>query len=136
MPIYPPCLANTLGGSEMGAGSIVDAGYRAADLMTLVSSAARNDLDVFHYMKDVLDRLLAGETNYEAIRADVWKESHPEPIRLYRVEERPSRAAAAAIRFRPGMAAVSVQVNAQFNGPSGIFMGRAVNRRSRSRSRP
>jgi len=76
----------------------VDAGYRAADLMTLVSSAARNDLDVFHYVKDTLDRLLAGETNYEALRPDVWKESHPEAIRLYRVEERRSRADAKAFK--------------------------------------
>ena len=76
----------------------VDAGYRAADLMTLVSSAARNDLDVFHYVKDTLDRLLAGETNYEALRPDVWKESHPEAIRLYRVEERYSRADAKAFK--------------------------------------
>jgi hypothetical protein len=28
----------------------------------------RNDLDVFAYVKDVLDRLLAGETDYEALR--------------------------------------------------------------------
>jgi transposase len=76
----------------------VDAGYRAADLMTLVSSAARNDLDVFHYVKDILDRLLAGETNYEALRPDVWKESHPEAIRLYRVDERRSRADAKAFK--------------------------------------
>jgi transposase len=74
----------------------VDAGYRAADLMSLVSSAARNDLDVFHYVKDILDRLLAGETNYDALRPDVWKQSHPEAIRLYRVEERRSRADAKA----------------------------------------
>ena len=45
----------------------VDAGYRAADLMTLVSSAVRNDLDVFAYFKDVLDRLLAGDTDYNAL---------------------------------------------------------------------
>jgi transposase len=76
----------------------VDAGYRAADLMTLVSSAARNDLDVFQYVKDILDRLLAGEANYEALRPDVWKESHPEAIRLYRVEERRSRADAKAFK--------------------------------------
>jgi transposase len=70
----------------------VDAGYRAADLMTLVSSAARNDLDVFLYVKDVLDRLLGGDTNYDGLRPDVWKQSHPDAIRLYRVEERRSRA--------------------------------------------
>ena len=76
----------------------VAAGYRAADLMTLVSSAARNDLDVFMYVKDVLDRLLAGESNYDVLRPDVWKQSHPEAIRIYRQEERRSRADAKAVK--------------------------------------
>ncbi|MFM7293156.1 MAG: IS66 family transposase, partial [Planctomycetia bacterium] len=76
----------------------VDAGYRAADLMSLVSSAHRNDLDMFIYVKDVLDRLLAGETNYDALRPDVWKQSHPEAIRIYRVEERASRAEAKTVK--------------------------------------
>ena len=70
----------------------VAAGYRAADLMTLVSSAVRNDLDVFAYLKDVLDRLLANDTDYAAMRPDVWKQSHPEAIRQYRVDERLARA--------------------------------------------
>lgn len=76
----------------------VAAGYRAADLMSVVSSAARNDLDVFIYVKDVLDRLLAGETDYNALRPDVWKQSHPEAIRIYRQEERWSRADAKAVK--------------------------------------
>jgi len=76
----------------------VAAGYRAADLMSLVSSAARNDLDVFIYVKDVLDRLLAGETDYALLRPDVWKQSHPEAIRIYRQEERRSRADAKAVK--------------------------------------
>jgi transposase len=76
----------------------VAAGYRAADLMSLVSSAARNDLDVFLYVKDVLDRLLAGETDYDALRPDVWKQSHPEAIRIYRQEERRSRADAKLVK--------------------------------------
>jgi transposase len=76
----------------------VKAGYRAADLMSLVSSAARNDLDVFLYVKDVLDRLLEGETNYDVLRPDVWKQSHPEAIRIYRQEERRSRADAKAVK--------------------------------------
>ena len=76
----------------------VAAGYRAADLMSLVSSAARNDLDVFLYVKDVLDRLLAGETDYDTLRPDVWKQSHPEAIRIYRQEERRSRADAKAVK--------------------------------------
>lgn len=46
----------------------VAAGERMADLMTLVSSALRNDLDVWAYVKDVLDQLLAGSTGYASLR--------------------------------------------------------------------
>jgi hypothetical protein len=70
----------------------VAAGERAADFFSLVSSAVRNDLDVWCYVKDVLDRLLGGLTDYDALRPDVWKLAHPEAIRQYRVEERRDRA--------------------------------------------
>jgi len=70
----------------------VAAGERAADFFTLVSSAVRNDLDVWAYLKDVLDRLLAGETDYAALRPDSWRQQHPEAIRQYRVAERRDRA--------------------------------------------
>jgi hypothetical protein len=40
------------------------------------------------YLKDALDQLLAGSTDYESLRADVWKLSHPEAVRTYRSEER------------------------------------------------
>ena len=70
----------------------VPAGQRAADFLTLVSSALRNDLDVWAYLKDVLDRLLAGETDYAALRPDAWRQMHPEAIREYRVTERRDRA--------------------------------------------
>jgi transposase len=66
----------------------VAAGYRAANLMTIISTAARNDLDVWSYLKDVLDQILAGCTDWESLRADHWKEQHPEGVRTYRVEER------------------------------------------------
>ena len=66
----------------------VAAGYRAANLMTIVSTAARNDLDVWVYLKDVLDQILAGCTDWESLRADRWKVQHPKAVRAYRVEER------------------------------------------------
>ncbi|MFM8733920.1 MAG: hypothetical protein ACKOC8_01800 [Pirellulales bacterium] len=66
--------------------------------MSLVSSAARNDLDVFIHVKDVHDRLLAGETEYDSLRPDAWKQSHPEAIRVYRQQERRSRADAKAVK--------------------------------------
>jgi len=70
----------------------VAAGERASDFFTLVSSAVRNDLDVWAYLKDVLDRLLAGETDYAVLRPNVWRQAHPEAIREYRVTERRDRA--------------------------------------------
>ena len=76
----------------------VAAGYRAATFLTIVSTAHRNDLDVWAYIKDVLDQLLAGSTDYHALQADVWKQSHPEQIRAYRAEERRERADAKRAR--------------------------------------
>jgi transposase len=60
--------------------------------MTLVSSARRHDLDVWVYMKDVLDQMLAGSTDYQSLLPDVWKQSHPEAVRDYRVAERRDKA--------------------------------------------
>ena len=38
------------------------------------------------------------QTNYDVLRPDVWKQSHPEAIRIYRVEERQARADAKAVK--------------------------------------
>jgi len=65
----------------------VAAGERSAMMMTLVSSAKRHDLDVGLYIKDVLDQLLAGCTDYASLLPDQWKQRHPEAIRQYRQEE-------------------------------------------------
>jgi len=70
----------------------VEAGERSAMMMTLVSSAKRHDLDVGLYIKDVLDQLLAGCTDYANLLPDRWKERHPEAIRQYRQEERRDKA--------------------------------------------
>lgn len=70
----------------------VEAGERSAMMMSLVSSAKRHDLDVWMYIKDVLDQLLAGETDYEKLLPDQWKLSHPEAVRVYRVQERRDKA--------------------------------------------
>jgi hypothetical protein len=60
--------------------------------MTLVSSALRNDLHVWSYVKGVLDALLAGCTDYHSLRPDIWAQQNPDQIRTYRVEERRDRA--------------------------------------------
>jgi transposase len=76
----------------------VAAGERAADFLTLVSSALRNDLDVYDYIKGVLDALLSGSKDYAALRPDVWAKAHPESVRTYRQDERRNRADAKRTR--------------------------------------
>lgn len=76
----------------------VPAGERAAGFLTLVSSALRNDLHVYAYLQAVLDALLAGSSDYAALRPDAWAQAHPEAIRQYRREERRDRADAKSRR--------------------------------------
>ncbi|MCA9212443.1 MAG: IS66 family transposase [Planctomycetales bacterium] len=71
----------------------VAAGERNAGFMTLVSSAHRNDLDVWAYVNDILTRLLAGETDYEPMLPWNWAMAHPHSIRQFRQEERREREA-------------------------------------------
>ena len=79
----------------------IPAGERAANFLTLVSSALRNDLDVYTYIKAVLDALLAGSTDYASLRPDRWAAAHPEAIRVYRQEERRDRFARKTARRAP-----------------------------------
>jgi len=66
----------------------LSAGERAANLMTIIGTAIRNDLDVHAYLEDVLRRALAGEIDWAAMSPHTWRESHPESIREYRRDER------------------------------------------------
>lgn len=69
----------------------VSGGERNAGFLTLVSSAHRNDLDVWTYVNDVLRRLLAGETDYKSMLPWNWAAAHPESIRTFRQDERRER---------------------------------------------
>ena len=73
-------------GSEQG-------GERTAIILTIVASAHRHDLDVWAYLRDVLERLAKGEDNLEELLPDVWKAKHPEHVRDFRAKEREHRAA-------------------------------------------
>ena len=57
----------------------VEAGYRAAILLTIVSTAHRYHLDIWLYVKDVLDRLLQGERDLASLRRSLG----PSPSRGY-----------------------------------------------------
>ncbi len=70
----------------------VTAGERAANLLTIVGSAIRNDLDVRAYLNDVLRRVLAGETDWSILTPHAWKAENPKHVRVYRSEERRSAA--------------------------------------------
>ena len=76
----------------------VEAGYREAILLTIVSTAHRYHLDIWMYVKDALDRLLAGERDLTALQADRWAAAHPEALRPHRVAEARYRADAKATR--------------------------------------
>ena len=76
----------------------VRAGIRNANIMTLVGSAHRHDLDVHMYLEDVINHLNRGTAKPEELLPDVWKLSHPEAIRSYRAEERRDKAELARLR--------------------------------------
>ncbi len=65
----------------------MEGGYRSAILTTICSSAHRHNLDVYAYMKDIADRLLLGDRDYESMQPENWAKTHPESIRIYREEE-------------------------------------------------
>src|SRR6056297_93953 len=66
-------------------------GEVAAAMYSLVSSAARHNVDVWAYVDDCLRQLAGGSTDYESLLPDVWRVSHPESIRVYRDAEKKSR---------------------------------------------
>jgi hypothetical protein len=74
------------------------AGMRNANLMSLVASAHRHDLDVYEYLRDVIEHLNRGTATPSDLLPDVWKVNHPEAIRTYREVERRDKAELARLR--------------------------------------
>jgi hypothetical protein len=74
------------------------AGMRNANLMTLAASAHRHDLDVYEYLRDVIEHSNRGTAKPADLLPDVWKASHPEFVRVYREEERRDKAELARLR--------------------------------------
>ncbi|MEZ6089028.1 MAG: hypothetical protein R3C05_13580 [Pirellulaceae bacterium] len=62
----------------------VGSSYRTARLMTLVSIAIRNDLDVKAYLEAILVRLVGGDTDYESMLPHVWAAALSGHIRAHR----------------------------------------------------
>jgi hypothetical protein len=67
----------------------IPGGERASDMMTLVSSAIRNDLHVWSYVKGILAALLSGCTDCDRTSGAT---EHSDQIRTYRVDERRDKA--------------------------------------------
>jgi transposase len=75
-----------------------DAGDRTATILSVISSAHRHDLDVWAYLRDVLEQLARGTRDLPALLPDVWKTTHPEHVRTFRAQEKEERAAASRYR--------------------------------------
>ena len=69
------------------------AGPRAAVLFTILAGAKRHRLEPWAYVRDVLLRLSAGETDLESLLPDRWASSHPEQVLKHRLDESRRRAA-------------------------------------------
>jgi len=69
------------------------AGPRAAVLFTILAGAKRHHLEPWAYLRDVLLRLTAGETDLESLLPDRWAASHPEHVLRHRLDESRRRAA-------------------------------------------
>jgi transposase len=71
-----------------------DAGPRAALLYTVVASAARHDLDIWAYLRDVLEQLATGASDLAPLLPNAWAQAHPQSVRAYRGREREAQATA------------------------------------------
>jgi transposase len=69
------------------------AGSRAAVLFTILAGAKRHHLEPWAYLRDVLLRLSAGETELEPLLPDRWAVSHPEHVLQHRIDESRRKAA-------------------------------------------
>jgi transposase len=74
------------------------AGPRAAVLYTVVASAARHHLDIWAYLRDILERLASGGVELSSLLPDEWAQSHPASVHEFRRQEREGRAVAERAR--------------------------------------
>jgi transposase len=74
------------------------AGPRAATLFTILAGAKRHHLEPFAYLRDVVLRLAAGETDLESLLPDRWAAAHPEWVLDHRLAESREKAARQAAK--------------------------------------
>jgi transposase len=68
-------------------------GPRTAVLFTVLAGAKQHRLEPWAYLRDVLLRLSAGETDLESSLPDRWAASHPEHVLEHRLDESRRKAA-------------------------------------------
>jgi transposase len=68
------------------------AGPRAATLFTILAGAKRHRLEPWVYVREVVQRLCAGETDLEGLLPDRWAATHPEHVLQHRLDESRRRA--------------------------------------------
>jgi transposase len=56
-------------------------------LFTILAGAERHRLEPWAYLRDVVLRLCAGETDLESLLPDRWAASHPEHVLQHRLDE-------------------------------------------------
>jgi transposase len=69
------------------------AGPRASTLFTILAGAKRHRLEPWVYVREVIQRLCAGETDLEAMLPDRWAAAHPEHVLPHRLDESRRKAA-------------------------------------------
>lgn len=69
-----------------------DAGPRAAILYTILAGAKRHRIEPWTYVRELLMRLRAGDSNLNELLPDRWAAKHPEAILTHRLEESRSKA--------------------------------------------
>jgi transposase len=67
-------------------------------LFTILAGAKRHRLEPWAYLRDVLLRLSAGETELESLLPDRWSASHPECVLEHRLDESRRKAAPQKVR--------------------------------------
>jgi transposase len=70
-----------------------NAGPRASTLFTILAGAKYHCLEPWAYVRDVVQRLCAGETDLESMLPDRWAAAHPEYVLEHRLEESRRKAA-------------------------------------------
>jgi transposase len=69
------------------------AGPRASTLFTILAGAKRHHLEPWVYVRDVIQRMCAGETDLEALLPDRWAATHPDHVLQHRLDESRRKAA-------------------------------------------